>query len=157
VTRLEFLLGKQLPYIALAMANFVLLTAFAVYGFRVPFTGSLATLTAAALLYVIVATAIGLFLSAFMSNQIAAIFGTALITMIPAAQYSGMIDPVSSLEGAGAFIGRFYPATHFMTLSRGVFSKSPGFGDLSEAFIPLLIAVPVLIGLSCVFLRKQAR
>lgn len=157
VTKLEFLLGKQLPYIALAMANFLLLTAFAVYGFRVPFTGSLATLTAAALLYVIVATAIGLFLSTFMSSQIAAIFGTVLITMIPAAQYSGMIDPVSSLEGAGAVIGRIYPATHFMTISRGVFSKSLGFGDLSGAFIPLLIAVPILIGLSCVFLRKQAR
>lgn len=157
VTRLEFLLGKQIPYVALAMMNFILLTAFAIYGFRVPFTGSFATFAAAAFLYVIVATAMGLFLSTFMRSQIAAIFGTVLITMIPAAQYSGMIDPVSSLQGAGAIIGQIYPATYFMTISRGVFSKALDFGDLSAAFVPLLIAVPVLIGLSATFLRKQAR
>ncbi|MGB3390405.1 MAG: ribosome-associated ATPase/putative transporter RbbA [Pseudaminobacter sp.] len=157
VTRLEFLLGKQIPYVALAMMNFLLLTGFAIYGFRVPFTGSFATFSAAAFLYVVVATAMGLFLSTFMRSQIAAIFGTVLLTMIPAAQYSGMIDPVSSLQGAGAFIGQIYPATYFMTISRGVFSKALGFGDLWKAFVPLLVAIPVLIGLSAAFLRKQAR
>ena len=157
VTRLEFLLGKQLPYVGIAMLNFLLLTAFAVFAIHVPLTGSLATLTAAAFLYVVVATAMGLFLSTFMRSQIAAIFGTVLITMIPAAQYSGMIDPVSSLEGAGAFIGQIYPATYFMTISRGVFSKGLGFDDLSGAFVPLLIAIPVLIGFSTAFLRKQER
>lgn len=157
VTRLEFLLGKQIPYVAIAMLNFVLLTAFAVIVFRVPLTGSLATLTAAAFLYVVVATAMGLFLSTFMRSQIAAIFGTVLITMIPAAQYSGMIDPVSSLQGVGAFIGQIYPATYFMTISRGVFSKALGFDDLSGAFVPLLIAIPVLVGLSAAFLRKRER
>ena len=157
VTRLEFLLGKQVPYVGIAMLNFVLLTAFAVLVFRVPLTGSLATLAAAAFLYVVVATAIGLFLSTFMRSQIAAIFGTVLITMIPAAQYSGMIDPVSSLQGVGAFIGQIYPATYFMTISRGVFSKGLGFDDLSQAFVPLLAAIPILIGLSAAFLRKQER
>jgi ribosome-dependent ATPase len=157
VTRLEFLFGKQIPYVVLAMMNFLLLTAFAVYGFRVPLTGSLTTLAAAALLYVVIATAMGLFLSTFMRSQIAAIFATVLVTMIPAAQYSGMIDPVSSLQGAGALIGQIYPATYFMTISRGVFSKGLGFGDLYAAFVPLLVAIPVLIGLSAAFLRKQAR
>jgi ribosome-dependent ATPase len=157
VTRLEFLLGKQIPYVALAMMNFLLLTAFAIYGFRVPFTGSFATFSAAAFLYVVVATAMGLFLSTFMRSQIAAIFATVLVTMIPAAQYSGMIDPVSSLQGTGAFIGQIYPATYFMTISRGVFSKALGFADLWDAFVPLLVAIPVLIGLSAAFLRKQAR
>jgi ribosome-dependent ATPase len=157
VTRMEFLLGKQIPYVGIAMLNFLLLTAFAVFVFRVPLTGSLETLTAAAFLYVVVATAMGLFLSTFMRSQIAAIFGTVLITMIPAAQYSGMIDPVSSLQGVGAFIGQVYPATYFMTISRGVFSKGLGFGDLSGALVPLLIAIPVFIGLSAAFLRKQER
>lgn len=157
VTRLEFLLGKQLPYVGIAMVNFLLLTGFAVSVFRVPLTGSLATLTAAAFLYVTVATAMGLFLSTFMRSQIAAIFGTVMLTMIPAAQYSGMIDPVSSLQGVGVFIGRIYPATHFMTISRGVFSKGLGFDDLSRAFLPLLAAIPVLLGLGAAFLRKQDR
>ena len=86
VTRMEFLIGKQLPYIGLAFMNFFMLSAFAVFAFRVPFTGSFFALTVAALLYVIFTTGMGLVISAFMKSQIAAIFGTSVITLIPAVQ-----------------------------------------------------------------------
>jgi ribosome-dependent ATPase len=157
VTRLEFLLGKQLPYIGLAMANFVMLTAFAIFVFRVPFTGSLLTFTAAAFLYVMTTTGMGLVISSFMNSQIAAIFGTALLTLIPAVQYSGIVDPVSSLQGAGALIGSLYPTTYFVTISRGTFSKALDFDNLWTDFVPLLIATPVLLLLGTLLLKKQAR
>jgi ribosome-dependent ATPase len=86
---------------------------------------------------------------------VAAIFGTAVLTILPAVQFSGMIDPVSSLEGAGAWIGRVYPTTHFLTISRGTFSKALGFADLYYSFLPLLIAIPVLLLMSAALLRKQ--
>ncbi|MGB3832117.1 MAG: ribosome-associated ATPase/putative transporter RbbA [Mesorhizobium sp.] len=156
VTRLEFLLGKQIPYVVLAMLNFVLLLAFALFVFRVPFTGSMATFSLAALLYVVVATAMGLVISTFTNSQIAALFATALITLIPAVQYSGIIDPVSSLQGAGAVIGALYPTTYFVTISRGAFSKALGFADLWPSLLPLLAAIPVLLGTGVVLLRKQA-
>ncbi|WP_396998223.1 MULTISPECIES: ribosome-associated ATPase/putative transporter RbbA [Ochrobactrum] len=156
VTKFEFLLGKQLPYIALAFINFLMLTAFAVFIFRVPFTGSFLTYATAALLYVIITTGMGLVISTFINSQIAAIFGTALLTLIPAVQYSGIIDPVSSLQGAGAFIGKIYPTTYFVTISRGTFSKALGFSDLAGSFLPLLIAIPVLTVLGIVLLKKQA-
>jgi len=155
VTRLEFLLGKQLPYVVLGMANFLLLTLLAVTLFGVPLTGSFPTLAVATLLYVGAATAIGLLISTFTRSQIAAIFGTAVLTMLPAAQFSGMLDPVSSLEGAGAFIGQIFPTTYNLTISRGVFSKTLGFFDLERSFVPLLIAIPVLLGLCAALLRKQ--
>jgi ribosome-dependent ATPase len=157
VTRLEFLLGKQLPYVGLALLNFLILAGCAVFLFGVPFTGSFLTFFAAALLYVLATTAMGLVISSFMRSQIAAIFGTTLLTLIPAVQFSGIIDPVSTLEGAGALIGRIYPTTHFVTISRGTFSKALDFGDLSGSFLPLLIAVPVLLGLGTLLLKKQAR
>ncbi|ENZ7376793.1 ribosome-associated ATPase/putative transporter RbbA, partial [Klebsiella pneumoniae] len=97
-TRSEFLLGKQLPYIVLGMFNFFLLCALSVFVFGVAHKGSFLTLTLAALLYVTIATGLGLLISTFMKSQIAAIFGTAIITLIPATQFSGMIDPVASLE-----------------------------------------------------------
>jgi ribosome-dependent ATPase len=156
VTRLEFLLGKQIPYVALAMLNFFLLTAFAVFIFRVPFTGSFPAFTAGACLYVIISTAMGLLISSFLSSQIAAIFATALLTMIPATQYSGLVDSVSSLQGAGAIVGRIYPTAHFITITRGTFSKGLGFEDLSAPFFALIVTVPVLIGLGTLLLRKQA-
>ena len=156
VSRLEFLVGKQVPYVALAMLNFLLLAAFGIFVFGVPFTGSFLTLTTAALLYVIFATGLGLVISTFMSSQIAAIFGTTLITMIPTFQYSGLIDPVSSLQGFGAVIGNIYPSSYFITISRGTFSKALDFGDLATTFIPLVIAIPVTLGLGAALLKKQA-
>ncbi|ABC79034.1 ribosome-associated ATPase/putative transporter RbbA [Syntrophus aciditrophicus] len=155
VTRLEFLLGKQIPYVILALLNFLLLTALAVFLFQVPLKGSFFTLTTAALLYVIAATALGLVISTFMRSQIAALFGTTLLTILPAIQFSGLIDPVSSLSGAGAFIGHIYPTTHFLTIARGTFSKGLGFADLNNSFIPLLLAVPLLVGLGTILLKKQ--
>ncbi|HVB66742.1 MAG TPA: ribosome-associated ATPase/putative transporter RbbA [Acetobacteraceae bacterium] len=155
VTRLEFLLGKQLPYIALAMLNFLLLTVLAVTVFDVPLKGGFLTLTAATLLYVTATTALGLLISTFMRSQIAAIFGTAVITILPAVQFSGMIDPVSSLAGAAALIGRVYPTAYYLTISRGVFSKGLHFADLQASFVPLALAVPVLLWLSVALLRKQ--
>jgi ribosome-dependent ATPase len=157
VTRLEFLLGKQLPYLALGMMNAVLLWLFAVLVFQVPFTGSLLAFATAALLYVSFATAFGLLVSTFMSSQIAAIFGTTLMTIIPAVQFAGMIDPISSLQGIGAVIGQIYPTTYFNIISRGTFSKGLGFDSLLEAFLPLILAAPLLIAASTVFLKKQAR
>ena len=157
VTRLEFLLGKQIPYVALAMANFLLLTALAVLLFGVPVKGSFLMLASATLLYVGAATAFGLLVSTFVRSQVAALFGTALLTILPAVQFSGMIDPVSSLGGAGALIGKVFPTTYMLTISRGTFSKGLGFADLQSSFIPLLITVPVLLGLCVVLLRKQER
>jgi ribosome-dependent ATPase len=155
VTRPEFLLGKQLPYVVLGMLNFLLLTALAVTVFGVPLKGNFAALATGALLYVGCATAMGLLISTFTRSQVAAIFGTAVLTILPAVQFSGMIDPVSSLEGAGAWIGRVYPTTHFLTISRGTFSKALGFADLYYSFLPLLIAIPVLLLMSAALLRKQ--
>jgi ribosome-dependent ATPase len=155
VTRLEFLLGKQLPYICLAMLNFLLLAALAVFLFGVPIKGSFLTLAAAALLYVTAATSLGLVISAFMRSQVAALFGTAVLTILPAVQFSGMTDPVSSLEGFGAVFGRIYPTTHFLLIARGTFSKGLGFHDLQASFVPLLLAVPILTILGAVLLRKQ--
>ena len=154
-TRSEFLLGKQIPYIVLGMFNFLLLCALSVFVFGVQHKGNFLTLTLAALLYVTIATGLGLLISTFMKSQIAAIFGTAIITLIPATQFSGMIDPVASLEGPGRWIGQIYPTSHFLPIARGTFSKALGLGDLWVSFIPLLIAVPLVLGLSVWLLKKQ--
>jgi ribosome-dependent ATPase len=157
VSRLEFLLGKQIPYVVLGFLSFLLLVAVAVWLFGVPVKGSFWALALAALLYVIASTAMGMVISTFMRSQIAALFATALLTLIPATQFSGILEPVSSLEGLGRLMGEIYPTTHFVTVARGVFSKGLGFAELGSAFWPLLIACPVLIALGTLLLRKQDR
>jgi ribosome-dependent ATPase len=155
VTSSEFLLGKQFPYIVLAMFNFVLMTLLAVTLFGVPIKGSFLTLAAAALLFVTFSTGFGLFASTFTRSQIAAMFVTMIGTMIPSIQFAGMINPVSSLEGMGAVIGQVYPASHFLTISRGVFNKALDFSNLYASFWPLLLSVPVILSLSIVLMKKQ--
>ena len=77
--------------------------------------------------------------------------------MIPATQYAGLLNPVSSLEGAAKMIGNIYPVTYMFTISRGVFSKALNFADLHASFWPMLLAVPVVLGLSIILLKKQER
>ncbi|MEO0003135.1 MAG: hypothetical protein RLZZ22_827, partial [Pseudomonadota bacterium] len=146
-TRTEFLLGKQLPYVALAMVNFSLMSLAAVTVFGVPMSGSFATLTLAALLYSLSSTAMGLLASTLVRSQIAAIFFAMVGTLIPAVQFAGLIHPVSSLEGVGRWIGEIYPASHMFVISRGVFSKALGFNDLAASFWPLAVAAPLILGL----------
>ncbi len=155
VGSLEFLVGKQLPYIALGLLNFGLLWLVAVLWFAVPFKGSFAALATAALLYVSASTGLGLLMSTFLRTQTAAIFATSIGTMLPAVQFCGLLNPVSSLAGAAAWIGHVYPTTHFLDICRGTFSKSLGFDDLRSAFAALAPAGVILVALSALLLRKQ--
>ncbi len=157
VTRLEFLLGKQLPYIVVSMLSYVLLVIQAVWMFDVPIKGSLATLTLGALIFVTVTTGLGLLISTFTRTQIAALFGTAILTMLPTVQFSGLTTPVDSLIGMAYGIGQCSPATYFLVISRGVFTKALGFHDLLVPLLKLAAFIPVLTLLSLVLLPKQER
>ena len=157
VTRSEFLIGKQLPYIVLAMLNFLLMSLLAVTLFDVPVKGSFITLLLATLIFVGFSTGFGLFASTFTRSQIAAMFFAMIGSMLPAIQLSGMINPVSSLEGVGRMIGEVYPATYYITISRGVFNKALGFVDLQATFLPMVLATLFILGLSIALLKKQEK
>jgi len=157
VTRLEFLLGKQLPYIALSMVSFMLLLLEAEWIFNVPLKGHFITLTAATLLYVTATTGLGLLVSSFTKSQIAALAGTAIITMLPTIQFSGLTQPVASLSGVGATLGQFWPATYYLVISRGIFAKALNLVDLQPQFIALALFAPTFTLLSMLLLKKQER
>jgi len=157
VTRLEFLIGKQLPYIGIGLISFLGLSALAVVVFQVPVKGSFIALAAGALLYVTATTGIGLLMSAFTHTQIAALAGTAIVTLLAAVNFCGITHPVSSLEGVGSFIGKIFPTTYFLIISRGIFTKALGFAELYPSFIALSAFIPVLTVLSTLALRKQGR
>jgi len=154
-SKLEFLLGKQLPYIGIGFASFVVLTAIIVFVFRVPMTGSLLALASGALLFAGAATAFGLVISTFVRSQIAAIFGSAIIVSIPTVNFSGMMYPVSSLEGEARIIGTLFPAFYFQRISTGVFNKGLGFSDLYVNHLVLALFCVIFIAAAALLLRKQ--
>jgi ribosome-dependent ATPase len=157
VTRLEFLIGKQLPYVAVAMINFGLMFLMALFVFAVPLKGSFPTLLLGVLVYVTATTAYGMLISAFARTQIAALFGTAILTVLPATMFAGMMVPVSSLTGMAQIMGRLFPMTYFLPISVGTFTKGLGFADLAPNLIALALFIPALTGLSLLLLRKQER
>jgi ribosome-dependent ATPase len=157
LTRLEFLLGKQAPYVGLAMVNFVLMLTMALWIFEVPLKGSFLALLLGAFVYVITTTAYGMFISTFARTQIAALFGTAILTVLPATMFAGMLVPVSSLTGMARIMGRLFPMTYFLPISVGTFTKGLGFHDLAPDFAGLAVFIPALTMLSMLLLRKQER
>src|SRR5262249_44351798 len=125
--KLEYLLGKQLPYVAIGVINFVILTLLALVVFRVPIKGSFLTLALCTVLYVAATTGIGMVTSTFTGSQVAAVFVTAILTIVPTIQFSGLLQPVSTLSGGAGFIGRIWPATYYMHSSLGAYTKGLGF------------------------------
>jgi ribosome-dependent ATPase len=155
--RLEFLIGKQLPYIVIGMANFFILTALALIVFQVPIKGSFLMLTVCTLLYVIATTGIGMVTATFTGSQVAAVFVTAILTITPTIQFSGLLQPVSTLQGGAALIGSIWPATYYMHSSLGAFTKGLGAGLMMGDIAFLAACIPVLLALSFAGLRKQER
>ncbi|MHB8885211.1 MAG: ribosome-associated ATPase/putative transporter RbbA [Methylovirgula sp.] len=155
LTRLEFLVGKQIPYVGIGIVNFLLLCLMAYLVFGVPIKGSFIALLVGASIYLVTTTGFGMVISSFCQTQIAALFGTAILTVLPATQFSGLLTPVSSLTGLPALLGRGFPMTYFFPISVGVFTKGLGFAELSSYFVGLLVFIPILIGLSLLLLHKQ--
>lgn len=157
VSRLEFLLGKQLPYVGIAAISFLLLLLLAIFLFGVPVRGSVFLLLSGTFLYIFATTGFGLFVSSFTKTQIAAVFATSIISIIPSVNFSGLLVPVASLSGGGRLIGLAFPAAWYQPISIGAFTKGLGFSDLWFNLVALLIFVLVFLGGSALALAKQER
>ncbi len=155
VTRTEFLLGKQLPYVGVSLINFTIMFLMALFLFHVPLKGSFAVLLIGVVLYVIATTGYGMLISCFTRTQIAALFGTAILTVLPATMFAGMMTPVSSLTGGAALMGRAFPMTYFLPVSVGTFTKGLGFQELGGHIGALALFVPLFTFMCLALLRKQ--
>jgi ribosome-dependent ATPase len=155
--RLEYLLGKQLPYLAIAMINFFIIVTLALVVFGVPIKGSFLLLTLCTLIYVIVTTGIGMATSTFTSTQVAAVFVTAILTIQPSIQFSGMLQPISTLEGSAKTVGSIWPTTYYMHSSLGAYTKGLGADLMWNDILVLLCWIPVLLIVSMLGLKKQEK
>lgn len=155
--KLEYLIGKQLPYVLIVMANFFILAGMAVFVFGVPVKGSFLALTACTFLYAFATTGIGMAISSFTSSQVAAVFITAIVTMLPTLQFSGLMQPVSTLTGNAKFIGMIWPTTYYMHASVGAYTKGLHPVLIIQDMLFLAACIPVLWGISWLGLRKQEK
>jgi len=155
ITRFEFLIGKQLPYVAVAMLNFVFLFIMAIFIFRVPIKGPFLVLLIATFLYVISTTGFGQLISSFTRTQVAAVFATAILSIVPAVNFSGLFAPVSSLSGGAKVIGLTFPSAWYQPVTVGVFAKALGMPDLWRNIVAIAVIALAYLILSILLLRKQ--
>jgi ribosome-dependent ATPase len=155
--RLEYLLGKQIPYVVIAMLNFFILAAMARFIFGVPVKGSFLMLTFTTLLYVTATTGIGMLISSFTTSQVAAVFVTAIIAMTPTIQFSGLLQPVSTLMGKAKLIGSIWPTTYYMHSSVGAYTKGLSPGLMIQDIVFLACCIPIFWAVSMLGLRKQEK
>ena len=155
--RLEYLLGKQIPYIVIAMINFFILAFMARFIFGVPIKGSFLLLTFTTLLYVTATTGIGMIISTFTSSQVAAVFVTAILAMTPTIQFSGLLQPVSTLMGKAKLIGSLWPTTYYMHSSVGAYTKGLRPGLMMQDIVFLAFCIPIFWAISMLGLRKQEK
>ncbi|WP_338809531.1 ribosome-associated ATPase/putative transporter RbbA [Neisseria leonii] len=151
----QYLLGKQLPYIAMGTLNFLLLSVMTVFWFGLPMSGSFAATLLGGVLLVCASTALGLLISSFVKSQTAAFFLSTIGTMTPAVNFSGLMYPVATLSGGAYAVGVGFPASWFGTVSRGGFTKGLGFADFLPQYAVLLLFAAVYFALACLFLKKQ--
>ena len=156
-SRLQYLVGKQLPYIATAMLSFAILYLMMRYWFGLPMKGSLAALTLATLLMSCTSTAIGLLFSTFTRSQVAAIFLTAIATIMPALNFSGFLVPVSALEGGAHIFGKIIPSTWYAVTTTGTFSKGLGVHELHREILLLALYYALFLTAACLNLKKQEK
>lgn len=155
--RLEYLIGKQLPYIAIGLANFIILTLLALIVFRVPIKGSFLMLLLCTLFYVTATTGLGMVTSTFTGSQVAAVFVTAILTIVPTIQFSGLLQPVSTLQGGAGVVGSIWPASYYMHASLGAYTKGLGADLLLKDVVFLACCIPILLAISFIGLKKQEK
>lgn len=156
-TAAQYLIGKQLPYIAVGMVNFAAMMLMMLLWFGVPLKGSFAALALGTLLMAAASTAMGLLVSCFVRSQLAALFAASIIAMIPAMNYSGFLYPMSTLSGGGYAIGKTFPASWYLTVSLGTFTKGLGLRDLLPQYAAISAFAAGCIALSCLLLKKQEK
>lgn len=156
-TRFEFLLGKQIPYIGIGLINFFILGMLSAFVFGVPLKGSGAMLAVCALLYVGATTGIGMVISGFTSSQVAAVFVTAILTILPTTQFSGMFQPVSTLVGNARIFGSLWPTSYYMHASVGAFTKGLSADLMVNDALALAAFIPVLTAFAIYALPEQEK
>jgi len=155
ITKFEFLLGKQVPYVAVAMVNFFFLLLMAIFVFGVPLKGPFLTLLIGTIVYVISTTGFGQLISSFTRTQVAAVFATAILSIVPAVNFSGLFAPVSSLSGTAKILGLTFPSAWYQPITVGVFAKALGMSSLWFNVVAIFIIAVAYLLLSLLFLRKQ--
>jgi len=155
VHRLEVILGKLLPYLGIGIVDIILVAVVGGLVFAVPFRGSPVYLMVNALLFLVGAQGMGIFISATAKSQFLATQLAMITTFLPATLLSGLMFDLSSMPRVLQFVSYAVPARYFITVVRGVFLKGVGLQVLWGQSLSMIIFATVGLGLAVHAFKKE--
>lgn len=118
VKPISIIIAKMIPYFTISCVNLTTILLLARFVLGVPLAGSIFWLCTASLLYIILALAIGLFISTISQTQVAAMLLASIVSMMPIIMFSGMIFPIESMPRALQWLTNIIPAKWYISAMR---------------------------------------
>ena len=154
IGRLEFILGKTLPFFLIGLLDTILISLVGTLWFGVPFRGSIGVLAIGAVLFILCMLGIGLFISAISKTQQQAMVSGFFFNM-PAITFSGFGTPISSMPEWMQQLTYLNPLRHFLEVLRGVYLKGVGLDVLWPQMAAMGILGLVMLAISVARFRKS--
>ncbi len=154
VSPFELMLGKIIPYMVIAFADFLLVMACGVWIFDVPFAGSPGLLMVLSIAFLFVCLGLGLLVSTVSQTQQQAM-QMAVFTLLPQILLSGFIFPLAAIPWAIRWIAYLAPLTYFLPIARGTFLRGEGIGDLWIWVVILIAYAVAIVGLAAWRFRRK--
>jgi ABC-2 type transport system permease protein len=151
----ELILGKLVPYIIAGMLSIPLIMITAVYGYNVPFKGSIGLYLLLSLLYLFSTMSIAIFISVFIKSQQAAIMASMMIFLFSGFFLSGLLMPFSLMGPLIKMEAMLMPTTHFVIISRNIFTKGAGLMEIRYFVLALAIIGLIFFALTVLMFKKK--
>jgi len=150
----ELIIGKTLPFFLVGLIDLILIFLVGTLWFQIPFRGNIVLLAFSAVLYLINALSVGIFISTISRTLQQALMGVMFFFM-PAMLFSGFVFPIYNIPPVMQWIAYINPLTYFLVIVRGIFLKGVGITILWPQFLFLAITGPILLGISVKRFYKQ--
>jgi ABC-2 type transport system permease protein len=155
VGRLEVVLGKLLPYLAIGLFDVAATVIAGRIIFGTPMNGSVLYLGGLTVLFLLGALGLGIFISAAVKSQVLATQIAMVSTYLPAVLLSGFMFDIASMPRLLQGVTFLIPARYFVTVTRGIFLKGVGPGVLWPEAVAMLIYAVIGLGLATRFFKKE--